>query len=100
MTSAYALTSRLIEHRIELLLTAAMLDQLPGQHERVARLAAGALALVQQHTIDEQGRCQICTDRGRWRRRRVRPCTVHAAFSAYLMPPDAAVHRQITELLH
>jgi hypothetical protein len=47
------MTSKLIEHRIELLLTAAMSDQPLDEPGRYVRLVAGALALVQQHAIDD-----------------------------------------------
>ena len=102
MTSGYAMTSRLVQERIEALLTAAMLDQLGDGPARVVRLAAAALALVQQHTVDDKGRCRFCTRhrRRRWRRVRARPCTVHAAFGAYLTQPYGMVRSQLTDLLH
>lgn len=99
MTSAYAMTSRLVEDRIALLLTAAMLDHVVDEPARFVRLAAGALALVQQHAIDDKGRCRFCTRRRCWRRVRARPCTVYSAFCGYLTQPDELVQRQITELL-
>jgi hypothetical protein len=99
VTSAAVLTSRLVEKRIELLLHAAMLGQPTDESDRFVRLAASALALVQQHAIDDKSRCRFCTRRRRWRRVRARPCTVYAAFSAYLTQPDDLVHRQITDLL-
>jgi hypothetical protein len=99
VTSAFGLTSRLVEERIEqLLCVAGTLDDLVDEPARFVRLAAGALALVQQHAVDNKGRCRFCTRRRRWRRVRARPCTVHAAFSAYLTQPDDLVQRQITEL--
>jgi hypothetical protein len=94
------MTSTLIEHRIELLLTAAMSDRPLDEPDRYVRLVAGALALVQQHAIDDKGRCQFCTSRRRWHRVRARPCTVYTAFSTYLMPPDNLVQQQIADLLH
>jgi hypothetical protein len=99
VTSAFVMTSQLVQQRIELLLHAAMLGQVVDEPDRFVRLAAGALAVVQQHTIDDKGRCRFCARRRRWRRVRARPCTVHAAFSAYLTQPDELVQRQITDLL-
>jgi hypothetical protein len=99
MTSAFLMTSKLVRTRIErLLAVAATLDQLAGEPVRFVRLAAAALDLVQQHAIDEKGRCRFCVRRRRWRRFRARPCTVYAAFSAYLIQPDGLVQRQIAEL--
>jgi hypothetical protein len=69
VTSAFVMTSRLVEQRIELLLHAAMLGQFADEPDRFVRLAAGALAVVQQHAIDDKGRCRFCTRRRRWRRR-------------------------------
>lgn len=97
VTTSYAMTHRLVQHRLTLLLTTSLLAG--AESARVARLAAGALALVRQHGVDDKGRCRFCTRRRRWHRVRARPCTVHATFSAYLTQPDALVHRQITELL-
>lgn len=99
MTSAAVLTSKLVEERIELLLHAAMLGQPTDEPDRFVRLAASALALVQQHAIDDKGRCRCCTRRRRWRRSGLGRARSNAAFSAYLTQPDDLVHRQITDLL-
>jgi hypothetical protein len=45
-------------------------------------------------------RCRFCTPPSALAPCSHRPCTVYAAFSAYLTQPDDLVHRQITELLH
>lgn len=100
MTSAYAVTSALLAERIELLLTVAVtVDRLGLEPARFGRLAAGALALVQQHAVDDKGRCRFCTCRRRWRRIRARPCTVYSTFSACLTQPDDMVQRLIADLL-
>jgi hypothetical protein len=100
VTAAASLTSKLVQERLELLLrVACTLDHLDEGPARFARLAVGALILVQQHAVDSKGRCRFCTRRRGWRRVRARPCTVHAALGACLTQPDDLVQRQATELL-
>lgn len=99
MTSVHAVSHRLITQRLEVLLSAAVLGQVVNEPARIARVAAGALALIRLHSIDDKGRCLYCTRRRSWHPVRARPCTVHAVFNAYLTQPADLVNRQIAELL-
>lgn len=58
-----------------------------------ARLAALAVALLERHAVDAQGRCGYCRAyRARWRRRS-RRCLTLPVMSWYLEQPMDMIHR-------
>jgi len=74
---------------VELLLTAAMSDQVLAEPDRYLRIVAGALALVQQHTIDDKGSLPVLHQPPTMAPSSFPAVHRYTAFSTYLTPPDS-----------
>jgi hypothetical protein len=94
------MTGNFIEHRIELLLTAAMSDQPSTNPTDLCAWSPTPLALVQQDTADDKGRCQFGTSRWRWRRISCPAVQFTPSSVPTSCRPTTVAQRQIPDLPH
>jgi len=68
----------------------------PSATKDLVRVVHALLRLLEQHRVNDQGRCAVCWGKWSWWRKR-RQCTVYATLIRYIATPAEANSRPLGE---